>query len=113
MFGWSAVALTAIYRLPQIAHTINQKRVDDLSYSSLVLQLLVSLLYLVHGHEIGDAVTVASGSVASIQALCIILLYHIYRTGASGDDDDDDENDESSNGYQSRAVDDVVNRALD
>lgn len=77
-FGWMAATLSITYRLPQIYHTYTQKTVSDLSYSSLLLQLVLCVLFTLHSLEISDPPTLVSGVGGIIQAIIMVILYHIY-----------------------------------
>ena len=82
----SIVALLApivncIQLVPQLVKTSVTKKVDDLSYQSLLLILFTNLLWLLHGYFIKDWSLIVAGIVSIIINLSLIGFYLKYKMG--------------------------------
>lgn len=75
LFGWIAAGISSVFRLPQLVQILQTRRVQDLSFVSLLCQFIVCPLYVAHGAEIGDRPTVTMGLLSGIQATVILWLY--------------------------------------
>ena len=60
-----APLLNCFQQIPQLQHTIQTKRVDDLSFESLIIGLISTLMWFLHGYFINDI---------SIRASCVFSL---------------------------------------
>lgn len=74
-----APLVNCIQLFPQLYKTYLTKRVHDLSLYSLILILMTSLLWLLHGYFIGDISLIVAGVVSMIVNMSLLLLYFLYR----------------------------------
>ena len=73
------VAISAVYRLPQIFLTYTTGDVTGLSAPTLWINVVYSLLYIWYGVEIEKAAIMAIGLVTTAQASSMVSLYYYYR----------------------------------
>ena len=78
IIGWTATALSLIYRLPQIYKTLKVKRTEGLSCFSYVIQTLSYIFYILYGYLHPDYPILAMGIIAIIQNFIILFLYFLY-----------------------------------
>ena len=78
IIGWTATALSLIYRLPQIYKTYKVKRTEGLSCFSYVIQTLSYIFYILYGYLHPDYPILAMGIIAIIQNFIILFLYFMY-----------------------------------
>ena len=78
IIGWTATALSVIYRLPQIYKTYKVKRTEGLSYFSYIIQTLSYIFYITYGYLVPDYPILAMGFIAIIQNFIILFLYFFY-----------------------------------
>jgi MtN3 and saliva related transmembrane protein len=79
LFGWLAAFITCTYKIPQIVKLIKVKRQEGLSISSLIIQTIGYLLYMIHGFLIKDMPILYIGLISFFENLVIIFLYHYYK----------------------------------
>ena len=73
------VSFASIYRLPQIALTIQTGDVSALSACTLWANLTYSLLYILYGVVISKMTISAIGLVTSVQSLTMIILFYRFQ----------------------------------
>jgi uncharacterized protein with PQ loop repeat len=78
--AWLAPLANCVQLVPQVYKTWTTQRVHDLSLYSLLLLLLTSLLWLLHGYFISDISLMAAGVVSVTVNLVMVTLYVMYRT---------------------------------
>tara|TARA_B100000073_G_scaffold343975_1_gene349868 strand:- start:897 stop:1172 length:276 start_codon:yes stop_codon:yes gene_type:complete len=86
VFGWIATSITFIYKLPQIYKLCKTKSSNDLSITSILIQLLGYIFYALHGLSVNDYPILVMGSVSLLQNITLSVLYFCYK------DKIDDEN---------------------
>jgi len=74
-----APVLNSIHLYPQLYKTYSTKRVNDLSFYTLVLALVSNLVWIAHGYFIFD-MSVLAASFSSLFANTILMwFYMMYR----------------------------------
>ena len=73
-----AVIIHSVKLVPQLYTTYTTKRVNDLSVYSLILLLMSSVLWLLHGIIIADNTLIVAGVVSTMVNLTLIVLYAKY-----------------------------------
>jgi MtN3 and saliva related transmembrane protein len=76
--AWLAPAVNCIQLLPQVYKTWTTKRVQDVSLHSLLLLLLTSILWLLHGYFIADVPLMAAGLFTVTVHIVMVTLYGMY-----------------------------------
>ena len=79
IFGWAAVALSLVYKLPQMYRLWRAKKIDGLSVTSLIVQTVSYGFYIAHGVVINDLPILWMGIVALAQSILVIGLYFYYK----------------------------------
>ena len=85
IFGWIATAGTFIYKLPQIYKLYKTKQSNDVSTLSLVIQTSGYIFYIIHGIIIDDYPTIATGGIAMVQGIILVVLCCLYKTVEADD----------------------------
>ena len=76
----AAPLVNCIQQIPQLYKTYTTKRVEDLSFETLILMLLMNVLWFTHGYFIADPSLLASASFSMLVNTCLITLYVRYKT---------------------------------
>jgi len=71
--------VNCIQLFPQLYKTYTTKSVKDLSLYSLLLILISSLLWFLHGYFIIDYTLIISGIINMIINILLIILYFFYK----------------------------------
>ena len=71
--------LTCIQLLPQLYKTVKTRRVDDLSFYSLILLFSTNIMWILHGYFIMDIPLIVAGSISSLVNMALITLYLRYK----------------------------------
>ena len=79
VFGWIATSITFIYKLPQIYKLCKTKKSNDLSITSILIQLLGYIFYALHGFTVNDYPILAMGSISLLQNIILSVLYFCYK----------------------------------
>jgi uncharacterized protein with PQ loop repeat len=66
------------HRVTHLGSSYHTKKVSHLSYISLGLLLLTSILWLLHGYFIYDLTMIVSAAITVVLDLCLIVIYIIY-----------------------------------
>ena len=70
-----------IQMIPQLIKTYNTKKVNDLSFYSLMLILITNILWFTHGYFIMDMSLLAAGFISiTINFILFIILFHSGKT---------------------------------
>jgi MtN3 and saliva related transmembrane protein len=84
IFGWLVTAGTFIYKLPQIYKLYKTKSSNDVSTSSLVIQTIGYVFYIIHGVIIEDNPTITMGGISLLQGTILVVLCCLYKTVEAG-----------------------------
>ena len=74
-----APIMNSIQLFPQLYKTYNTKRVDDLSFYTLVLVLTTNSLWLLHGYFIFDIPILAASFINLLANILLMGFYMMYR----------------------------------
>jgi MtN3 and saliva related transmembrane protein len=74
-----APIVNCIQMFPQVYKTYRTKRVKDLSFYSIGLVLLTSILWLLHGYFIQDTSLIAAGVISVIVNISLLYLFFKYK----------------------------------
>ena len=78
VYGWLASSSTLIYRVPQIYRLYKRKKSADISFYSLLFQVIGCIFYIVHGYIMNDNPIIAMGLGTLFQTLILIIFYFLY-----------------------------------
>ncbi len=79
VFGWLAISLSLIYKLPQIWKLHKNGDIRGISLSSQMIQTISYFFYIVHGVLIKDPPVTVLGSVSLTQSIILLCQYFYYR----------------------------------
>ena len=74
-----APIINSIQLFPQLYKTYNTKRVNDLSFYTLVLVLTTNSLWLLHGYFIFDIPILAASFINLLANILLMGFYMMYR----------------------------------
>jgi MtN3 and saliva related transmembrane protein len=74
-----APILTSIQLLPQLYKTYRSKSVKDISFYSLLLFLISSIVWIIHGYFIFDISLIVAGILAIFVNISLLILYVFYK----------------------------------
>jgi MtN3 and saliva related transmembrane protein len=74
-----APIVNCIQMFPQVYKTYRTKHVKDLSFYSIGLVLLTSILWLLHGYFIQDTSLIAAGVISVIVNVSLLYLFFKYK----------------------------------
>jgi len=74
VIGYLGAACLTITLIPQIIHTIKTKRVSDISYGFICLQILTCILFLIYGIMIIEKPIIIANGVVFLQLLLFLGL---------------------------------------
>ena len=72
--GYVGAFFLTITLIPQIIHTIKTKKVDDISYLFITLQITTCILFLIYGILIAENPLIVSNGVVLTQLLIFLSL---------------------------------------
>lgn len=75
-----APVMNSIQLYPQLYKTYSTKRVNDLSFYTLVLVLVTNMLWIAHGYFIFDIPVLAASFINLFANVILIWFYMMYRT---------------------------------
>ncbi len=78
IFGYSAACLLVISILPQIYHTYKTKKVEDLSYIFLCLQLITCTLWIIYGILLKEIPLIGANLCVLTQLIILTFFKKIY-----------------------------------
>jgi MtN3 and saliva related transmembrane protein len=70
---------TSIQLLPQLIKTYKTKRVEDLSFYTILFILFNNFLWTIHGYFIFDYSLILSGVLSIIINSILVVLYYMYK----------------------------------
>jgi MtN3 and saliva related transmembrane protein len=73
-FGYIGATCLTISLIPQLAHTIKTKRVSDISYGFISLQILTCILFLIYGIMLLEKPLIIANGVVFVQLLIFLGL---------------------------------------
>ena len=88
IFGYLAAATLLSTLIPQLIKTIKKKKVDDISYVFVFLQVLTSIFFLIYGILLKENPLIIANSLLLVQTLLMLGLkikYSIRRNSSSED----------------------------
>ena len=74
IIGYLATFFLVITLIPQITHTIKTKKVDDISYIFITLQIITCLLFLTYGIMIYKNPLIIANSIVLFQVILFLGL---------------------------------------
>lgn len=81
--GFTGMALSFLYRVPQTVKIIKTKNYKDISKKTIHIQNLSYVFYVVYAYLISDPVNIASSCVSALQNFFILYLMFRYSRIAS------------------------------
>ncbi len=75
-----APIMNSIQLYPQLYKTYTTKRVNDLSFYTLVLVLVTNSLWIAHGYFIFDIPVIAASLINMFANILLMWFYMMYRT---------------------------------
>ena len=78
IFGYLAAATLLATLIPQIIKTIKKKKVDDISYVFVFLQVLTSIFFLIYGLLLKENPLIIANSLLLCQTLLMLGLKIFY-----------------------------------
>lgn len=78
IFGYLAAATLLSTLIPQLVKTIRKKKVDDISYVFVFLQVLTSIFFLIYGLLLKENPLIIANSLLLVQTLLMLGLKIIY-----------------------------------
>ena len=77
IFGYFAAILTTVAFLPQLVKTLNTKKADDVSLTTLILFIIGVLSWIIYGYKISSTPILIANIITLILNL-MILISKIY-----------------------------------
>ena len=74
VIGYCGAACLTISLIPQIIHTIKTKRVSDISYGFISLQILTCILFLIYGIMLLEKPLIIANGIVLLQLLLFLGL---------------------------------------
>lgn len=78
IFGYLAAATLLSTLIPQLIKTIKKKKVDDISYVFVFLQVLTSIFFLIYGLLLKENPLIIANSLLLVQTLLMLGLKITY-----------------------------------
>ena len=78
IFGYLAAVTLLSTLIPQLIKTIRKKKVDDISYVFVFLQVLTSIFFLIYGLLLKENPIIIANSLLLVQTLLMLGLKIIY-----------------------------------
>jgi uncharacterized protein with PQ loop repeat len=79
IFGTIASGISFLYKVPQMYELYKVKKTDGLSLSSLLLQLVSYVFYILHGYFVRDYTILIGMALPVLQNIIIIAMYFKYK----------------------------------
>ena len=73
-FGYLGAACLTITLIPQLVHTIKTKKVSDISYGFITLQILTCILFLIYGIMLIEKPIIIANGTVFIQLFIFLYL---------------------------------------
>jgi uncharacterized protein with PQ loop repeat len=107
VFGWIAVSLSLVYKLPQIIHLYRTQNTAGIAVSSQIVQASAYFFYVTHGFIISDPPIIFLGFTSLLQSLVLVFQFYLYHKPENENDKlMQDEEDKDSANINSRNGDD-------
>ena len=74
IFGYLGATFLTITLIPQLIHTIKTKRVSDISYVFICLQILTCILFLIYGIMLVEKPIIIANGAVFLQLLLFLGL---------------------------------------
>ena len=74
VFGYLGAACLTLTLLPQLYHTIKTKKVQDISYGFIALQILTCILFLIYGIMLVEKPIIIANGAVFLQLLLFLGL---------------------------------------
>lgn len=78
IFGWAGGIINVFHVVPQMFKIYKTKSVEDISINSIVIKIIASALYTIHGFIIADMPLLCMTAVVLTQYVLIFLQYKYY-----------------------------------
>jgi len=78
IFGYSAAVSLIVTMLPQLYFTWRTKKMDDISYIFLGMQLLTCFLFLIYGILLNEIPLILANSLVASQSLTLCIFKYSY-----------------------------------
>ena len=72
--GYLGAGCLTITLLPQLYHTIKTKKVDDISFGFIALQIITCILFLIYGIMLKEKPLIIANSLVGIQIIIFLGL---------------------------------------
>lgn len=79
IFGYLGAFFLIITLIPQLYHTIKTKKVNDISFLFISLQIITCILFLIYGILIKETPLIISNSLVGIQIIVFLYLKIKYK----------------------------------
>ena len=79
IFGWMAMTITFVYKLPQIYKFYRSKTALGVSVLSYIIQAIGYILYAVHGYFINDYPVTIMGITSYFMNMILCFQYLYYK----------------------------------
>lgn len=80
LIGYSATALSLIYRIPQVYQLWKTKKGNDISLAMIIIQQLSYIIAVLYGVLRDDYVYITGSCISFLQNLIILYLRNLYST---------------------------------
>ena len=77
--GYLGAGCLTITLLPQLYHTIKTKKVDDISFGFIALQIITCILFLIYGIMLKENPLIIANSLVGIQIIIFLGLKLLFR----------------------------------
>ena len=78
IIGYTAAIFLVISLLPQLLHTYKTKKVNDLSYLFLCLQIITCILFLIYGALLEEVPLLLANGCVLLQLVILFYFKKIY-----------------------------------
>lgn len=79
IIGFSAMACSFLYRIPQMYKIFKTKDVESLSSSTIHIQNASYVLYIIYAIEINDIVNIVSSAISMLQNIALLIMINKYK----------------------------------
>ena len=77
--GYLGAGCLTITLLPQLYHTIKTKKVDDISFGFIALQIITCILFLIYGIMLKEKPLIIANSLVGIQIIIFLGLKILFK----------------------------------
>ena len=79
VIGYTAATTLTITLMPQLLLTFKTKRVDNLSFCFLFLQLITCVLFFTYGILLNETPLIVANSITCTQGIALLSMKFIYK----------------------------------